>query len=435
MTEQYQLFRAHRSKFLEQMSPILDFLPYDSICYNPYPLVLGHRLCEEFTEFMDVLVRGVNAVVRSYLEDSRIHAMMPISPELKKILEMCSGQPYQLGTIRPDILFQKGGGVKICEINARFPLNGMTISQWLSKSTAGSPYLMWNGYEPNEGVMDILNSLENRFDLNKPLLRVSKSEKGGESRYFLEHFKSLGGEVIHASPEQLEAVPTGVSANGQSVDQFILEMDRQELLLLDGRVLRLIIQSGNYLNDIRTLILVHDKRLLGVLGNRQVMKDYLPDADLDILSKYIPETVDLSLEENFKRVLDDRKKWVIKKISGGRGVGLLMGCDCDKARWYSTLLEHRSEYMAQAYVEPEKFLITYEKGNEIVQNHLHIVGSLPCLDGHYFGPGMFRASEQEGINIGEGEGESIFLGTAQQLPISGYEPSDDRQPEVWQVQA
>ncbi|NWN23175.1 hypothetical protein GY661_25340, partial [Escherichia coli] len=61
-------------------------------------------------------------------------------------------------------------------------------------------------------------------------------------------------------------------AAGRTIDHAILEMDRSELPLISGEVLRHLIDTGRYFNDVRTLILVHDKRVLAVLWDDAIRR-------------------------------------------------------------------------------------------------------------------------------------------------------------------
>src|SRR5205823_6187212 len=69
----------------------------------------------------------------------------------------------------------------------------------------------------------------------------------------------------------------------------VLELDRIELLDLAPDVLDRIIRNGSR-NDVRTLILVHDKRLLSVLCDPAIMRDYVDAATARLLTHHIIPT-------------------------------------------------------------------------------------------------------------------------------------------------
>jgi hypothetical protein len=403
-----ELLRSHKYDFLSAFTPLSGFLPYEDRCYSPYPISVSLLLFTELGDLANTLMRAVRTVAENYLIDSAMQSLMPLPVHLVEFLKMSHSNMYQAGTMRPDLLFGKYHEIKVCEINARFPLNGMLSSQWVSQASFAHEYSDSSCSQLPDNIGKIQDEILERFDVTKPLGWVSHSESGTESRFFLQKFAELGGLFIELDPLELSLQDGRVQGQGVEIEQFILEIDREELCLFDPPVLNHIVQQCNYINDVRTLILVHDKRILSILGDRLIMQNYLQEEDLVRLARHIPETLDLGNQDNYKRVLTTPSEWVIKKISGGRGVGMLIGVQCDAVLWRETLENHSEEYMAQSYVPLDTFDVI--RGDSI--KPMHVVGSLPCFDGLSFGLGMYRASSRAGINLGDGSGDSIMLGSA-----------------------
>lgn len=411
-----QDFLQHRADYLAQLQPFTRFLPYQAECYNPYPLVLERTLYQELHEFANTLMLAIGAIAENYLQDQGMQNAMPLSEAMRRFLVLSNAVPYRPGTMRPDLLFGASGEVKVCEINARFPLNGMAMSQWLVDAAMQSPFLDWQHYEPVTALSDIQPTILARFSTDTPLVRVASSETGSESLYFLETFRRKGGTVLHVRPEELQLQDNQVVVNdGNSAvpaRQFILEIDREELRLFSDDVISHIVQHCNYINDVRTLILVHDKRILSVLANRQIMSAYLSHQQLALLNRFLTQSLDLSDDQNLQEVLDNRERWVIKKISGGRGVDLYVGQQCEAEFWRDILTRQRNDFMAQQFVPPGAVSMVALGEEQAETKNMHFVGALPCFDGECFGLGMFRASEKLCVNIGDGKGHSILLPSA-----------------------
>lgn len=197
-------FERHKASFLAHLASFNEYLPYEDICYNPYPLVVAQSLYRDMMQLSEVLMKALRAVADNYLHDADMQSTMPLDHNLQQFLVMSSNTHFLAGTMRPDLLFGKAGEIKLCEINARFPLNGMTMSQWLNNAAYESDYLVWERYHPVSDLTNIKQSILKRFNSNKALVRVATSEKGGESRYFLQHFSRSGAQVLHAQPEELQ---------------------------------------------------------------------------------------------------------------------------------------------------------------------------------------------------------------------------------------
>ncbi|MEJ2043440.1 MAG: hypothetical protein P8X74_02735 [Reinekea sp.] len=405
-------FLSDQKTYLSNLGVFKDFLPYQASCYNPYPFVLSHQLANELMSMASVLIKGVTAIVEHYLCDQQMQRLMPLPAHLLTYLHLAQGVPYRSGSMRPDLLFGESGIVKLCEINARFPLNGMTMSQWLADAAAKSSYFNERAYHPAASLNQIQSQILARFERNKPLVRVATSEKGGESQYFLSLFAQSGAGTINVHPGELCYQDGAIRYQGRAVEQFLLEIDREDLCLFKSAVIEAIITQSNYINDVRTLILVHDKRILSLLANAELMSRYLTEKEWAGLNRFLPQSLDLTDDNVFRQILDSQNQWVIKKSSGGRGVDLYIGQQCSAEFWQRTLREKRYSYMAQSFVPPGKFPISLLQNGVFKTQFMHVVGAMPCFDSVCYGPGMFRASQELCVNVGDGSGHTIFLTSA-----------------------
>ena len=88
-------------------------------------------------------------------------------------------------------------------------------------------------------------------------------------------------------PQELRCENGKIIYQDRVLDQFIFEMDREELRKFEPEVLRQLVLQAKYFNDIRTLILVHDKRILAVLWDEDIMRDYLSAEEYDLLRPWL----------------------------------------------------------------------------------------------------------------------------------------------------
>ncbi|KAK8137078.1 hypothetical protein PG984_005018 [Apiospora sp. TS-2023a] len=130
----------------------------------------------------------------------------------------------------------------------------------------------------------------------------------------------------------------------EEVRQVGLELHQRELMGLGPQMLRQI--SLRCFNDLRTILLVHDKRMLGIVRQeapRLVAGGALTPGQAETLMTGIAETL-LPGSESLRGFLQACKtssrlkdQYLLKPIRSGRGDGIVFGDDFDQASWISVL--------------------------------------------------------------------------------------------------
>lgn len=368
--------------------------------FSPVPVAVDRSEVSRMEKLCQVLNVALTSVVNAYFEDERIRAIYNLDEHLNCILQVASGKSYEVGMYRPDFLQAKDDGVKICEIGARYPINGWMISYYLNQITEDSKLNTLALLEAVPAQRDFVDTIFGRFNSNEPIILVHQKEKGTEVFYLFNEFSKLGLDYVSASPEELSCQNGVVLLHGKPVNQFILEMDREELRNFDPEVLELIIRNGNYFNDVRTLILVHDKRILAVLYNEEIMTDYLSFEEYQFLRTFLIPTFDLHRPEKREEVMHSELNWVLKRNSGGRGIDMYVKNDCEAQVWTDLIKNQWQDYMVQQYV-PQRWF-KYGDGSEETQ--INLVGMLLCYNNRSFGPGLFRGSAESVVNVHQGRG-------------------------------
>ena len=147
--------------------------------------------------------------------------------------------------------------------------------------------------------------------------------------------------VRFLSPHDLAPRPdeTGVSDASGPIEQFAIECSQAELLSMDRDILRRII-SCPHINDIRTIFLAHDKRMLSVLTTPDIMKDYLDPAEVNLLQSSIIDTYICGIHTEIVSIAKrERTNWILKPNGGGKGIGIVFGRDCSSDEQWVTLLD------------------------------------------------------------------------------------------------
>ena len=373
---------------------------------TPYPLTLTHDDVAELGHLYRAIARGITRVVERYLHDARLREIITLPPALITLLERTDGRPYRPGALRPDFLIDTAGAFRVCEVNARFPTNGFMCSYFTNEAVDGLGYLAGAPARSMAGVHRTLDALCSRFRTGEPLVVLLDREAGTEIFLLMDELRRRGIDARCRRPAELSVSGGMVIDAGQPVDQFVLELERDELLDLPLDLFDAVAATPRSFNDVRTVILGHDKRILAVLSRPELVADLLDPTDVDVISRHLIPTFNAT--EVREELLDHPEAWVLKRNSSGRGIDLLVGASCPADTWRQAALDQTDDRTAQSLVHQQTFALpTLDAGDTIVDEPMQVVGLLPGFDGELLGPGLFRASARSVINIAGGRGALV----------------------------
>lgn len=347
----------------------------------------------EMNQLCSVLNKACTSIVLNYFEDERIRKYYQLDDDLETLLKKSNNVAYNQGFYRPDFLYDKNDQPKICEIGARYPLNGWMISYYLQliKNQASA-----NEDKKENNLENLIDDLYNQFIPHQKIVLLHDDEKGTEIFYLQKELKGLEIELISAKPQDLILSNDSIYINGEPVSQFILEMDREELKKIRPEVLDKLISEQSYFNDIRTLILIHDKRVLAVMYDASIMKDYLSKEDYSFLQKYLIPSFVITESSGCDIFINSEENLILKLNSGGRGIGAYVKKDCTTREWEKIIRENWNKYLIQHFVDQQEF-------TDIENNRqIHLVGMLLCKGDKNYGSGLFRGSDETVVNVHQG---------------------------------
>lgn len=199
-----------------------------------------------------------------------------------------------------------------------------------------------------------------------------------------------------------------LSFNGEMVEeihQVGLELHQHELLGLPREILRAI--SLRCFNDLRTIFLVHDKRMLGIVKEEcdsLVDRSVLSEAQATILHNGIAETF-LPGSAEVKELArcspelpELRNDFLLKPIRGGKGAGIIFGDEVSNSEWMSHLkklesaevVPGRGSWVVQRRVNQRLYNVVLGASGERVRYPL--VGTYHVAHGKLLGLGTWRSS-------------------------------------------
>ncbi|KAM0480058.1 hypothetical protein ACHAP7_005266 [Fusarium lateritium] len=408
---------------------------------SPFVIAVPDPLFSKLEQLHILLGRVFIDIVERWFtdEDARFPERMPLDPSEEALLRWVSSSgcipdyPDHGGIWRSDLLFGRSAdglddeSPYICEINGRLPLNAVT------GIALGANGLKELG--ASKGRLETVNTMEesyNRvmsmFDPDKPLFCIREKWPGADSRILSAIHAARGKQPIEAvRPQDLEArpdksSPTGFTlwdkATNTHLEQWFVEMMQEEYAQLNETVLRQL--SLTPLNDPRTVFIVHDKRLLGIIPEElpvMVSRGILTPEEADLVASGIIQTINPGSEgmRNLLRasVADEnvRKDYIYKPCRDGMGHGILLGRNLTQEAWIERLEKlanpdvlrpHDDAAVVQRLVEHKWFdIVRHEVPTDdgAKPNKFHLIGSKFMFHNQSFYPGTWRMGLETHLGI------------------------------------
>lgn len=199
-----------------------------------------------------------------------------------------------------------------------------------------------------------------------------------------------------------------MSVDGEVVEEIYqvgLELHQRELLGIPKDVLRHV--SLRCFNDLRTVLLVHDKRMLGIVRQELdslVRRSVLDRAQADTLRNgiadtFLPGSADvLELVQRSEEFPDLKNGYLLKPIRGGKGAGIIFGDEVSPAVWLShleqlrcpDLVPDRPAYVVQRLVKQRLYdMVVGASGKHVLYP---LVGTYHAVHGELLGLGTWRCN-------------------------------------------
>ncbi|RAK99976.1 Clavaminate synthase-like protein [Aspergillus ibericus CBS 121593] len=355
----------------------------------PRPILITQQHQAQLQQLHRALTAAIVDIVTRWWTDAdaRFPQRMPLRREEEELLKWLDRHlpPDRAnyagcsGSWRPDFLVEGPGSesepietFRITEINARFSFNGFMYAaygQEALRNLCDDP-----GLVPATDPVKILSGLLSLFQLNLPLHLLKNEEPGMDIHMFIDFAKrhlKMTPRLI--TPADLRLLPDSqapggyklccvvsdhekaslrhglsfiTSEQGEKLEIFQvgLELHQHELFALDPDMLRQI--SLRCFNDIRTILLVHDKRMLGIIKQEiplLVARQVLRPEDGEALRRGIADTIIPGSPELDELIGSSalsptlRKEYLWKPIRGGKGAGIVFGDEIDPEEWLATL--------------------------------------------------------------------------------------------------
>ncbi|EPS41627.1 hypothetical protein H072_4497 [Dactylellina haptotyla CBS 200.50] len=371
------------------------------------PVYVSPQYLDYIRDVGERLHIAITDIVSRWWSDPSLHSTIPVDPKIERILKRLDreGVTWHSGSWRPDFLIEDSVGaeyptMKICEINARFGFNG-----FLGNSAIANHYYIDDESPIQPASFKFNDIFGHIFDTKKPL-HIIKGREGGYDIHLLA--AQLDIEVFFADRSQLRVVHTKtgtmlvhkVEGREVEISQIVLELHQDEILSLPEDILWEI-SIRVRINDMRTVMLVHDKRMLGLVRrelDNLVTRAIISSQASILLANSIADTC-LSGTREYQQALysETEQQWLFKPSGSGKGSGIVFKKDFSRhGEWQSFVGNAQVPHVLQRVVEHKPFNLVISDGDGSIKRVTwDLVGTFFVVDGLFSGFGPWRASSEK----------------------------------------
>ncbi len=335
-----------------------------------------------------LLNKAIHYFVANY---GRFSHLMPLDERCQELLDMAGKYPFRTGSFRTDFVIDKCNRIKIIEMTTRFPLNGYIQSG----------YIGINGLDMAKriGAEGVLYDFPRYMDyLQNEICKQGKVTviKGHDP---MNEFK-IYSRIFPAAGIDFNVVDVGDIADNMDKlvgARVIEELTLNEIKSLTNEQIHAMIEAGMY-NDVRNIILIHDKRFFKVLRDEAFLKEALSEDERLLLAEFaLPSYTQPDDKDQYDAAYDDKDSWILKPYGLGKGEGIVAGCTVDDAAWKELFDSREADRMIlQPMVDQRRFDGTISELGEIRSDF--VAGTFLYVDNEYYGPGLYRSSSFEVSN-------------------------------------
>ena len=158
------------------------------------------------------------------------------------------------------------------------------------------------------------------------------------------------------------------------------------------------------LNDLRSIFIAHDKRLLALLSMPASCRiTWRPTTSPGCSTARRADLGQGAGAGKSARSAGPSRRLAGQTASLRQGQRASWSPACfSPAEWRQTLTDLPEDWVLQPYVEQQAFPIAVVRDGDLVTAPMQVVGMLPTLDEHAFGPGLYRAAQEQVVNVARG---------------------------------
>lgn len=333
--------------------------------------------------------------IRYYISNHRNYSDFScLSPRRRHILDIFQDSPCDMGTYRTDFVIAKSGQPKLIEITNRFPLNGIFETSFYYLYTNKLRDSFASCVQPRARFNQIYIELEKLASRYSKICILQGRSLNNSSRFYGSLFEAAGFRVQFYSIYSVQEII------GKLDDAWIIsELTFSEIEQMPDKLL-LYLSQRNILNDIKSVLLLHDKSFFSLITSPSIQASCLSEDERSYLNMFlVPSFLPLNAPAyGLDAALKNKDSWILKSRSLGKSSNIYAGASCTHSEWEALLLsDDVGEYILQEYVSQPKFKGSV--GGEPCNDYA--TGTILMLNGIYGGLGHFRTSDNRVLGAGQ----------------------------------
>ena len=358
--------------------------------YHEKPLAITNDRRKELKELHRILYKCIAFMADNY--EQFVPKYMPLSDAEMELLEMQSRYPFRAGTYRPDYILAEDGRLLLCEITSRFFAHGVFFSYY-SECTA-ERFMERFPDKTNETEYESMLRYMAEHTTDKNTISVLKSsDKTSEIQLYVPFYQRFGKHVSVFEAQEVEQ-NRGQWENGC----VISALNQKDILSFSQDTVRAMIDAG-MINDLRTVLLIHDKRFMSLWYEDFFTGCFLTEAETAFLRAHaIPTWLYGTHGEIWEDARHNKNGYILKHHRLGKSEKVYGGPLTDPAVWEEPWKNGDiRDMILQPFIRQRTFPTVWE-GQSFDD---YICGMMLCVDDRYFESGMFRASSLPVTNVGD----------------------------------
>jgi len=356
--------------------------------YYFQPVIFTSVMMDNFRKLQTILVKAINYYVKNFEAFDHITGH---SDKVYKIAEIGRKYEYRIGVFRPDFIVGPDGQISIIEINARY-FHGYFahgLTEYIMENKTGC----YSTIDCKKPIDLIIDQIFRYFGDFEKLIYLRGGDRDVDNRYFEHFYKKIGIDYRNISPDDISS-----SHNLLKDAAIISGFNQMELKNLSDDDVEFL-SASNMLNNLTTIFLVHDKRFLAVLFEKNFQAEVFSKEEIEFIRPYLTPTFTRKQDKEVWEIARlNRKDWILKPNLLGQSDGIVPGLLVSDEKWESIFKSSDIEQMILQPMLPQRTFTgkISRDGKEFTD---YATGTLLYFDDKFFGPGEFRATSTEVVNF------------------------------------
>lgn len=348
---------------------------------------------KDFQYMSDMLMNITRKITKRYIEDEKYRKHFKFSKELESLIVHDPGYDIPVPIGRYDVFYSGRDNFKFVEFNTdgSSAMNeDNTIGKIMLETKSIKKMEEKYGYEIKN--IDLINSwAKTSIDIyqktkktdalpNIAIVDVMEIGTPYEFREFKKAYENLGAKCEIIDIKDLEYTDGKLNYNGFDIDLVYRRIVTVELMniydeikpFIDAYYDNAFMMLGSFRSQIMHYKLTY--KIFRIKDTREI----LTDEENEFLDAHIPYTEEFVTEEDFKKVLENKDKYILKPIDSYASHGIVTGRDYSDISEYEKVLREllNTGYIYQEYyvMDPLKFVEFDKNGKLTVDKFGAVVG-------------------------------------------------------------